>query len=169
MSEYLQSGRLVPDEIVNDVLRDWLGKPESSQGFILDGYPRTVSQAKALDDMTQIDAIINLAVPDEVVIERLSNRRICRSCGAIYNVKYSPKPKVDLKCDKCGGELYQRDDDKPEVIRERLRVYEEQTQPLLDYYKKRKTKLVTVKNIQVDAPIDKVLQKILEGLRKATS
>lgn len=169
MADYLQSGRLVLDEIVNDVLRNWLDKPESSRGFILDGYPRTVEQAKALDSMTRIDAIVNLAVPEWVVVERLSNRRICRNCGAIYNVKYSPKPKVDLKCDKCSGELYQRDDDKPEVIRERLRVYEKQTQPLLDYYKKRKTKLVTIENIQVDAPIDKVLQKILEGLKRTAS
>jgi adenylate kinase len=118
--------------------------------------------------MTRIDAIINLAVPDWVVVERLSNRRICRSCGAIYNIKYSPKPKVDLKCDKCGGELHQRDDDKPDIIRERLRVYEKQTQPLLDYYKKRNTKLLTIKNIKVDAPIGKVLQRILEGLKRET-
>lgn len=169
MTNYLQSGRLVPDEIVNDVLRNWLDKPESSRGFILDGYPRTVEQAKALDSMTRVDAIINLAVPEWVVVERLSNRRVCRSCGAIYNIKYSPKPKVDLKCDKCSGELYQRDDDKPEVIRERLKVYEKQTQPLLDYYRKRKTKLVTIENIQVDAPINKVLQRILAGLKQATS
>jgi adenylate kinase len=169
VADYLQSGRLVPDEIVNHVLRNWLDKPESSRGFILDGYPRTVEQAKALDGMTRVDAVVNLAVPEWVVVERLSNRRICRSCGAIYNIKYSPKPKVDLKCDKCSGELYQRDDDKPEVIRERLRVYERQTQPLLDYYKRRKTKLVTIENIQVDAPIDKVLQKILKGLKQATS
>lgn len=169
VKDYLQSGKLVPDEIVNELLRNWLNKPESRQGFILDGYPRTVEQAKALDKMTEIDAIVVLAVPENVVVERLSNRRICRSCGAIYNIKYSPKPRVDLKCDQCSGELYQRNDDRPEVIRERLRVYEKQTQPLLDYYKKRKTKLVTIENIQVDAPIGKVLQKILKGLGQASS
>jgi len=167
VADYLRSGRLVPDEIVNEVLKNWLNKPESGRGFILDGYPRTVEQAKALDEMTRIDAIINLAVPDEVVVERLSNRRICRSCGAIYNIKYSPKPKVDSKCDKCGEKLYQREDDKPEVIRERLRVYEKQTEPLIVYYKKRKAKFVTIENIQVDAPIDIVLQRILDGLKKA--
>jgi len=165
--EYLRSGKLVPDPIVNDVLKNWLGKPQSSRGFILDGYPRTGDQAKALDKMTKIDAIINLDVPEQVVVERLSNRRICRSCGAIYNIKYSPKPRVDLKCDRCSGELYQREDDRPEVIRKRLRVYEKQTQPLLDYYKRSKTKFVTIENIQVDAPIEVVLQKILDGLRKA--
>lgn len=167
MADYLQSGRLVPDDIVNDVLRNWLRKPESSRGFILDGYPRTVSQAKALDGVTRIDAIVNLAVPDWVVVERLSNRRICRSCGAIYNVKYSPKPKVDLKCDKCGGELYQRDDDRAEVIRERLRVYEDQTEPLIRYYENRKTRFVTIENIQVDSPIERILQEILDSLKKA--
>jgi adenylate kinase len=167
VADYLQNGKLVPDNIVNDVLGNWLRKPESSRGFILDGFPRTVSQAKALDAMTHIDAIINLAVPDWVVVERLSNRRICRSCGAIYNIKYSPKPKVDSKCDKCGGELYQRDDDQPEVIRERLRVYENQTEPLLRYYENRKTKFVTIGNIEVDSPIEKVFKEILDGLKKA--
>ncbi len=167
VADYLQSGGLVPDKIVNEVLRNWLNKPESSRGFILDGYPRTVEQAKALDEMTDIDAIINLAVSEQVVVERLSNRRICRSCGAIYNIKYSPKPKVDSKCDKCGEKLYQREDDKPEVIRERLRVYEKQTEPLIEYYRKRKAKFVTIENIQVDAPIEKVLQRILEGLKQA--
>jgi len=164
---YLQSGKLVPDVIVNEVLENWLKKPESNRGFILDGYPRTVAQAKALDEMTQIDAIINLDVPEQVVVERLSNRRICRSCGAIYNIKYSPKPKFDLKCDRCGGDLSQREDDKPEVIRERLRVYEKQTQPLIEYYRGSKTKFVSIENIQVDAPIEMVLQRILVGLRKA--
>lgn len=144
-----------------------MSKPESSHGVILDGYPRTVEQAKALDAITKIDAIITLAVPEWVVVERLSNRRICRSCGAIYNIKYSPKPKVDLKCDKCGGELYQREDDRAEVIRERLRVYERQTQPLIDYYKKKRAKFITIKNIQVDSPINEVFQEISDGLKQA--
>ncbi|HKZ92984.1 MAG TPA: adenylate kinase [Candidatus Bathyarchaeia archaeon] len=167
VANYLQSGKLVPDNIVNGVLEDCLSKPESSHGVILDGYPRTVEQAKALDAITKIDAIITLAVPEWVVVERLSNRRICRSCGAIYNIKYSPKPKVDLKCDKCGGELYQREDDRAEVIRERLRVYERQTQPLIDYYKKKRAKFITIKNIQVDSPINEVFQEISDGLKQA--
>jgi len=164
---YLQSGKLVPDEVVNEVLKNWLNKPESRRGVVFDGYPRTVEQAKALDKMTKIDAIINLNVPEWVVVERLSNRRICRSCGAIYNIKYSPKPKAESKCDKCGGELYQREDDKPEVIRERLRVYEKQTQPLIEYYRSKKAKFVTIENIQVDSPIEMVFQRILNGLEKA--
>jgi len=164
---YLKSGTLVPDKVVNEVLRNWLNKPESSRGAIFDGYPRTVEQAKALDKMTTIDAIIDLDVPEWVVVERLSNRRICRSCGAIYNVKYSPKPKAESKCDKCGGELYQREDDRAEVIRERLKVYEKQTQPLIEYYRRKKAKFVMIENIQVDSPIEMVFQRILDGLKKA--
>lgn len=167
VAEYLQSGRLVPDDVVNDVLRSWLARPESAAGFVLDGYPRTVEQAKALERMAKIDAIVNLDVPEWVIVERLSNRRICRNCGAIYNAKYSPKPKVDLICDKCGGELYQREDDKPDVVKNRLRVYESQTQPLIEYYRNKKSKFVTIKNVQVDAPIEAVFQKILDGLKKA--
>jgi len=167
VADYLQSGRLVPDEIVNEVLKSWLRRPESTRGFVLDGYPRTVEQAKALEEIAKVDAIVNLVVPEWVIVERLSNRRICRNCGAIYNIKYAPKPKVDLQCDRCSGELYQREDDTPEVIRQRLRVYERQTQPLIEYYKERKTKFVTIENPQVDAPIEKVFQKILDGLAKA--
>jgi adenylate kinase len=167
VAKYLQSGRLVPDDVVNEVLQSWLTKPESARGFILDGYPRTVEQAKALEEIAKIEGIVNLVVPEWVIIERLSNRRICRNCGAIYNAKYSPKPKVDLKCDKCGRELYQREDDRPEVIRDRLGVYEKQTQPLIDFYEKKKTKFVTIKNTEVDAPIEIVFQRILDGMRKA--
>jgi len=166
ISEFVQKGLLVPDEIVIEVLKKRISQSSGGGGFILDGYPRTVDQAEALEKITKIDAVIYLDVPEEAIIERLSNRRICRNCGAIYNVKYSPKPKVDLKCDVCGGPLYQREDDNPEVIRGRLRVYEKQTQPLLDYYRKKKTKFVSVKNIKVDSPIDEVYQQIVDGLNK---
>jgi len=164
---FVESGLLVPDDIVIQVLNRRIAQPNSQHGFILDGYPRTINQAKALEGIAKIDAVIQLVVPEWVIIERLSNRRICKKCGAIYNIKYSPKPKVDLKCDKCGASVYQRKDDKPEVIRERLKVYEKQTQPLIDYYKKKKTKFVTIENNQVDAPIEVFFQKILDGLRKA--
>jgi adenylate kinase len=167
VATYLQSGRLVPDDVVNEVLKSWLNKPESSRGFILDGYPRTVEQAKALEEIAKIDGIVNLVVPEWVIVERLSNRRICRNCGAIYNIKYSPKPKVDLRCDKCGRDLYQREDDKPDVIRDRLGVYQKQTQPLIDFYQKRKAKFVKIENTEVDAPIEIVFQRILNGMRKA--
>jgi len=164
---FVESGLLVPDEIVIEVLKRKITQPNSQRGFILDGYPRTVEQAKALDKMAKIDAVVHLVLPEWAIIERLSNRRICRNCGAIYNIKYSPKPKDDLKCDRCRAEIYQRKDDKPDVIRERLRVYEKQTQPLIKYYKEKKTTFVTIENIQVDTPIELIFKKILEGLRGA--
>jgi len=167
IADFVQRGLLVPDEIAIEVLKKRIGQPNSRRGFILDGYPRTVDQAKALERVAKVDAVINLVVSEWVIVERLSNRRICGNCGAIYNIKYSPKPKVDLKCDKCGAEVYQREDDRPEVIRERLRVYERQTQPLIDYYKRQKTTFVTMENIEVDSPIELVFQKILNGLREA--
>jgi len=166
-ADFVERGLLVPDEIVIEILKKRINQPNSERGFILDGYPRTIDQEKALDEIAEIDAVVHLVVPEWVIIERLSNRRICRKCGAIYNIKYSPKPKVDLKCDRCGAEIYQREDDKPEVIRERLKVYEKQTRPLIDFYKERKTKFVTIEVDRVDAPIDKVFQKILDALKKA--
>jgi len=169
IAQFVEKGLLVPDDIVVEVLEKRITEPDSKRGFILDGYPRTVDQAKALDNIAKIDAIIHLDVSEWVIIERLSNRRICRTCGAIYNIKYSPKPKVDLKCDKCRGELYQREDDRPEVIRERLKVYEKQTQPLIEYYRRRRARFVTIENIEVDAPIDVIFQEIMKGLRKPSS
>jgi len=167
VSDYLNRGALVPDEVVNEVMKKWINKIGGAQGFILDGYPRTIEQAKALEKIAKIDAIVQLVVPEWVIIERLSNRRICRNCGAIYNIKYFPKPKMDSKCDKCGAEIYQRQDDKAEVISERLKVYEKQTQPLTDFYKKRGVKFVTVESNRVDEPIEAVSQKILDNLKKA--
>jgi adenylate kinase len=167
VSDYLNRGELVPDEVVNEVLKKWINKTDNTQGFILDGYPRTIEQAKALEKVAQIDAIVQLAVPDWVIVERLSNRRICKNCGAIYNIKYFPKPKVDSKCDKCGAEIYQREDDNPEVITDRLKVYEKQTQPLIDYYKTRGVTFVTAESKKVDEPIEVVFQKILDGMKKA--
>lgn len=164
--EFVENGLLVPDEIVIEVLKERISRPNSDAGFILDGFPRTIDQAKALDKIATIDAIVHLVVPEWVIVERLSNRRICRNCGAIYNIKYAPKPKFDLECDNCGGDLYQREDDKAEVISERLRVYETQTQPLIEYYKEKETPFVTIVNKKVDAPIDIIFQRILEGLRK---
>lgn len=164
---YLQSGKLVPDEIVNETLRKWLNKPETRRGFILDGYPRTVEQAQALDTMTKIDAILNMSVPEWVLVERLSNRRICPKCGSIYNIKHSPKPKVDSICDKCGTALYQRPDDRPEVIKQRFEVYKKQTQPLIKYYKDSKTKFLTIVNRHVDADIKIVTRRIMWRMKQA--
>ncbi|MBO3755297.1 MAG: adenylate kinase [Candidatus Brockarchaeota archaeon] len=135
ISSYVSSGKLVPDEVVNRVMEKRLSQEDCRRGFILDGYPRTLQQAYFLEGVSKIDFVINLNVPDEVIVRRLSSRLVCRKCGAIYN-KITLPPKVDGVCDKCGGELYQRDDDKPEVVRERIRVYKNEAAPLLEHYRK---------------------------------
>jgi adenylate kinase len=163
--EFLNRGVLVPDEIVTDVLAKRIRMPDSKRGFILDGYPRTIEQAKALDKIADIDAVIRLIVPEWIIVKRLSNRRVCRKCGAIYNLKYL-KPKRPGVCDKCGGELFQREDDKPEVIRERLRVYEAQTQPLIEYYKD-KIPILNIECKSADIPPEAIVEKILQELRKS--
>ncbi|MEM1548146.1 MAG: adenylate kinase [Thermoproteota archaeon] len=134
ISEYVSNGKLVPDDIVNKVMEKRLSKEDCGRGFILDGYPRTIQQAEFLDGVSGIDVVINLNVPDEVIVRRLSSRLVCRNCGAIYN-KVTLPPRVNGVCDKCGGELYQREDDKPEIIRERIRIYKEEVAPLLEYYR----------------------------------
>ena len=161
---FVSKGGLVPDEITIGVLKERTSQPNSEKGFILDGYPRTIGQAKALDRMARIDLVIRLIVPEWVIIERLSNRRVCRDCGTIFNVKYL-KPRVEGVCDKCGGELYQREDDKPEVIRQRLKVYERQTRPLIEYYKD-KTPILNIECNTPDVPPETIVKKILEKLRE---
>lgn len=131
---YSDRGELVPDEIIIEMLQDRLDRPDCAKGFILDGFPRTIAQADALGKIAEIDLVINLNVPDEIIIQRLSNRLVCRRCGAIFNT-LTLKPKKDLVCDECGGELYTRDDDRPEVIKERLNVYRRETAPLIEHYK----------------------------------
>ncbi len=162
--DFVKKGELVPDEIVIEILKGHIGKPSSKNGFILDGYPRTVEQAKALDNIEKIDAVINLIVPERVIIERLSSRRICKKCGAVYNVRYL-KPKRAGICDVCGRELYQREDDKPKVIGERLRVYEVQTQPLISYYSD-KVPFVNIECKSVDIPPETIVKEILQELQK---
>lgn len=165
VAEFLNRGELVPDKTVTDVLAKRIRKPNSKHGFILDGYPRTIEQAKALDTIAKIDAVILLIVPEWIIVERLSNRRVCKKCGAIYNLKYL-KPKQLGICDNCGGELFQREDDKPEVIRERLRVYEAQTQPLIEYYKD-KLPILNIECRSADIPPEVIVEKILRELRKS--
>jgi adenylate kinase len=130
----MEKGELVPDSLTVELVKQRLAKPDASSGYILDGFPRTIAQADALAEFEQIDHVINFAISDELVIRRLSGRRVCRSCGAIYHVDNMP-PKVEGKCDRCGGELYIRDDDKIDSIKNRLRVYKEQTEPLIAYYR----------------------------------
>jgi len=163
VAHFVNSGELVPDDIVISILEKRINQSSSKRGFILDGYPRTVQQAQALEKITKIDAIILLIVPEWIIIERLSNRRICSNCGEVYNLRYL-KPKVEGVCDKCGGRLYQREDDKPEVVKDRLRVYERQTQPLIKYYEG-KVPIFNIENNQIDTPPETVIEKIIAELR----
>jgi len=132
----MERGELVPDELTVALVRERLEQPDTAAGYILDGFPRTVPQAQALEGFQRIEAVINFQCPDEVVVRRLSGRRICRSCGAIYHVETLPSRREGL-CDRCGGELYTRDDDRADSIRNRLRVYREQTEPLIGFYRQR--------------------------------
>ena len=164
IASYANKGELVPDEIIIEALKKRLGQPDSHKGFVLDGYPRTLEQAKALERITKIDAIIRIKIPESMLVERLANRIICRECGAVYNLKYL-KPKKAGVCDVCGGELYQREDDKPDVIRERFRVYEMDTQPIMEYYKG-KIPFVDVRYRSIKTPPEVMIERILQGLRK---
>jgi adenylate kinase len=133
---FMDSGALVTDELVIGIIAERLKQDNCTNGFILDGFPRTIPQADALANITQIDKVISLDVDDESVVKRLSGRRTCRNCGEIYHIENLP-PKEEGKCDKCNGNLMQRDDDKEETIRNRLKTFKEQTKPLADYYKER--------------------------------
>jgi adenylate kinase len=164
VADFVNKGALVPDNIVVDILEKRIKEPNSKKGFILDGYPRTVQQAQALEKIAKIDAVIQIIVPEWIIIERLSNRRICRNCGAIYNLRFI-KPQIEGICDKCGGQLYQREDDKPEVIKERLKIYEKQTQPLIEYYK-RKIPVIEVETPQIETPPETIVEKMIKKLKK---
>ena len=138
--KYMDKGELVPDEVVIGLVKERLQEADCAKGFMLDGFPRTVAQAEVLDKELEamgkeIDHVICIEVPNEELIARLTGRRTCKECGAGYHLKFDP-PKVDNACDKCGGELYQRDDDNEETVKARLKVYQEQTFPLIEYYDK---------------------------------
>jgi len=153
---YMDRGVLVPDDVTIAMVMERLSRPDCAGGALLDGFPRTIAQAEALDRALaergyKISLVPYIAVPDEILIERVSGRRLCRVCGEAYHIKFN-LPKQPGVCDKDGGELYQRDDDKPETVRKRLEVYWEQTSPLIDYYR-RQGVLVEVNG---DQPIDAV-------------
>ena len=133
----LDSGALVSDDVTIELVKDRLSQPDTKNGFILDGFPRTIPQAEALENIVKIDAAVNFDISDEGVIERLSGRRVCKNCSQNYHIKFL-KPAKENVCDKCGGELFIRDDDKPESIAHRLEVYRSQTAPLIDFYKNKK-------------------------------
>ncbi|MCR4785593.1 MAG: adenylate kinase [Lachnospiraceae bacterium] len=161
---YMDAGKLVPDELTVRLLLDRVKNDDCSKGYILDGYPRTIPQAEALDKELKklgekIDYAINVDVPDENIINRMSGRRACLKCGATYHLKYVP-PKKDGVCDECGSELVIRDDDKPETVKNRLAVYHEQTQPLIEYFEKQGV-LHTVDGTTDAGDVFKAIEQIL--------
>lgn len=163
--EYMDRGELVPDEIVIGIVKERIMADDCSNGFVLDGFPRTVAQAEALDKVLaemgkKLDFVLNIVVSEEEVVKRLTGRRTCRNCGAVYHVVFNP-PEKEGVCDVCGGELYQRDDDREETVRNRLKVYFEKTAPLIDYYRK-KGVLVDINGEQ---PVEKVTEEIEKVIR----
>ncbi len=162
--EYMDKGALVPDEIVLGMVEERLKQPDCEKGFILDGFPRTVPQAEALDKLLEklgkkIDYAILIDVPDEELVKRLTGRRTCKKCGMMYHVMFKP-PKEEGKCDVCGGELYQRADDNEETVRNRLKVYHEQTEPIIAYYEKKGV----LHRIDGMGSIDEIFNRIVQVL-----
>ncbi len=165
IKRYVDAGLLVPDPIVIEVLADIIARLSEGKGIILDGFPRTLAQAEALENITPIDVIIQLKVPDWIIIERLSARRICSRCGAAYNLRYM-KPKVDGVCDRCGGSLYRRSDDSPDVIKMRLDVYKNETRSILRFYQSKCVPAIKHTTDKLDVPPDKVVDHIVAELKK---
>lgn len=151
---YMDGGELVPDDIVNAVVRERLSRPDVEKGFILDGFPRSRAQAEALDRILEerrlrLDHVVHVTLGDEEIVGRLSKRRSCPRCGAVYHLESKP-PRRGLACDECGARLVQRDDDRPEVIRHRLEVYREKTRPLLDRY----ARMGIIREVPGDTPLE---------------
>jgi adenylate kinase len=162
---FMDDGQLVPDEVTINMVRERLAEPDAADGFLLDGFPRTLTQATALDKLladlgVALDVILELVVDNDEVIRRLSGRWTCRGCGKIWHESFDP-PSHDGVCDRCGGELYQRDDDKAETVAERLRVYSRDTAPLIDFYGAQ-GKLV---GIDATGPVEDVTVRAIDALR----
>ncbi|MCD1293489.1 adenylate kinase [Methanocella sp. CWC-04] len=160
---YMDKGELVPDKLLIDLIKERLERPDTRKGFLLDGFPRTIPQAKALDVILdeinkKLDAVINIDVGTNELVRRLSGRRICKKCGASYHLMFNPSKTKDL-CDLCGGELYQRDDDKEAAIKNRLEVYKNQTEPVLDYYKGQ--------DLLIDVDGEKEIEDVTSEIRAA--
>jgi adenylate kinase len=164
---YMDAGNLVPDEVTIAMAKDRMEQPDAENGFLLDGFPRNVSQAQALDELLEteaitLDAVLDLEVPEAEVVKRIAGRRICRNDSShVFHVTYSP-PKQEGVCDVCGGELYQRDDDSEDTVRKRLEVYHTQTEPIIDYYKAQGL-VVTISSL---GPVDEITQRALEALKR---
>ncbi len=162
---YIERGELVPDDVTIAMVMERLSQPDCVNGALLDGFPRTIAQAEALDQALaargqKISVVPYISVPDEVLVERLSGRRLCRVCGKSYHILFNP-PRQPRMCDEDGGELYQRDDDKPETVRNRLKVYWERTSPLIDYYRRR--------GVLVEINGDQPIEKVAADLRTAVA
>lgn len=165
--KYMDEGKLVPDEVTIGIVEERLAQPDCEKGFLLDGFPRTTVQAEALDQVLgrlgkKVEAAINISVPDEILVERMTGRVTCKDCKTVYHVKFNPPAKEGV-CDRCGGELIQRSDDRGETVVKRLQVYNEQTNPLLDYYQK----AGVLHNIDGNRAADAVfadIKKVLENL-----
>ncbi len=161
-SALIDKGQLVPDEVVIDIIKERLSEKDCENGYILDGFPRTISQADALSKLgIEIDKVIDIEVPDEIIVKRLSGRRECPVCGATYHVSFN-STKDGVHCDKCGQELVMRKDDAPETVKSRLEVYHKQTEPLIDYYKSEGILVVARGTSSVEETTEEVL-KVLEG------
>ncbi|MEK6695336.1 MAG: adenylate kinase [Nitrospirota bacterium] len=162
---FMESGKLVPDDVVIGLAREKLTSPECSRGYILDGFPRTVAQAEALDRTFQetgspgLDHVVSFDVPNDQIIKRLSGRRSCPTCQTVYHVDHDP-PKLEGRCDKCGGALVQRVDDKPETVESRLKVFDQQTSPLVEYYQKRGL----LRRVDSTGDINEVYRRLLKVL-----
>ncbi len=163
---FMDAGKLVPDEVVIGIIRERVRGAKCAQGYILDGFPRTVAQAEALDQMLPtngdpgIDHVVSFEVPHADLIRRLSGRRSCPACQAVYHLEHAP-PKREGRCDTCGGALVQRDDDKPDTVEARLTVYERQTRPLIEYYEKRGL----LRRVDASASIDRVYERLRAAVR----
>lgn len=167
--EYMDAGNLVPDEVTNEMVKDRLTHDDVANGFLLDGYPRNVVQAGVLraylaEKSTPLDAVLELSVEDSEIIARLSGRRTCKECSASYHVQFN-KPQVDGKCDKCGGELIQREDDKESVIKHRLDVYAEQTAPIVSFYREEGLLISMV----ATGDVDEITHRAISALKTAVA
>ncbi|MGA1865920.1 MAG: adenylate kinase [Thermoplasmatota archaeon] len=155
---YMDRGALVPNEVVIGMMKERLSEEDCGGGFILDGFPRELSQAEALSKLTELDAVVNIVVDESALIRRITGRRMCR-CGMTYHIEFNPPKKEDV-CDRCGSPLYQRDDDREETVRSRLEVYRSKTEPLMEYYR---TKGI-LKDIDGNRSIDKISRDIMRSL-----
>lgn len=163
---YIERGLLVPDSVTLKIVENRLVEDDCKEGFLLDGFPRNLTQAEALDKRLEgigkkLNAVVNLEVTDKIIIERMANRRVCSSCGESYNLCFY-RPAAEGICDKCGGKLYTREDDKPETVTNRLKVYKNQTFPLIDYYNK-KGMLI---NVNGENSADKVFADVVDSLKR---